>query len=289
MQAIRWFRPWPTSRHRDGARRCALPAVVAALLACATSVSAETLKVGGNGSGMPAMELLGAEFAKRTPGVTVVVVPNLGSSGGLKALRDGVIDLAISSRPLKPEETATGMVSAEFGRTPFVFATNASVTQGFGSPAALVDVYAGKITTWPDGKPIRLILRPKNDGDTAIQQAISPEMKLAVDAAQARPGMSVAMTDQDAVDLLEKTAGALGVTSMSIVQAEKRRLNLLSINGVAPSTNSLADGSYKYVKTMYLVRNGASTAAVLRFNAFIASREGRQLLANAGYWVAAGN
>ena len=238
---------------------------------------------------MPAMQLLGAEFARRTPGATVVVVPNLGSSGGLKALRDGVIDLAISARPLKPEETAQGLVATEYGRTPFVFATNPSVTQGFGSLPELVDAYAGKRTTWADGKPIRLILRPKNDGDTAIQQAISPEMKQAVDAALARPGMIVATTDQDAADMLEKTAGALGVTSLSMLQTESRRLNVLSINGVAPGTKALIDGSYRYVKTMYLVRIGAGTDAVMRFNAFVVSREGRQLLLNAGYWVAGGS
>ena len=289
MQAIDLFSARPASLRRDSIRDCALPLLFVALLAFATTISAQTLKIGGNGSGMPAMQLLGAEFARRTPGVTVVVVPNLGSSGGLKALRDGVIDLAISARPLKPEETAQGLVATEYGRTPFVFATNSSVTQGFGSLPQLIDAYAGKLTTWPDGKPIRLILRPKNDGDTALQQAISPEMKQAVDAALARPGMIIASTDQDASEMLEKTAGALGVTSMSMIQTEKRSLNLLSINGVAPSTKALGDGSYRYVKTMYRVRIGAGTDAVMRFHAFVASREGRQLLVNSGYWVAGGN
>ena len=289
MQAIHWLCALPAFSQRACGRRFAIPAVLTVLLAFAPTVSAETLKVGGNGSGMPAMQLLGAEFVKKNPGVTVVVVPNLGSSGGLKALRDGVIDLAISSRGIKPEETAQGLVATEYGRTPFVFATNPSVTQGFGSLPELIDAYAGKLTTWADGKPIRLILRPKNDGDTAIQQAISPEMKQAVDAALARPGMIIATTDQDAADMLEKTAGALGVTSLSLIQTEKRRVNVLSINGVAPSTKALGDGSYRYVKTMYLVRNGAGSDAIMRFNAFVASREGRQMLLNAGYWVASGS
>ena len=279
MHAIHWL----------SARRYALPAVFAVLLWLATNISAETLKIGGNGSGMPAMQQLGAEFARRNPGVSVVVVPNLGSSGGLKALREGVIDLAISSRAPRPEEAAQGLVAMEYGRTPFVFATNPSVTQGLGSLAALVDVYAGKLTTWPDGKPIRLILRPRNDGDTALQQAISPEMKQAVEAALARPGMSIASTDQDAVDMLEKTVGALGVTSLSLVQTEKPSLKLVSMNGVAPSTKALADGSYRHAKTMYLVRAGASSDAAMRFNAFVASQEGRQLLSNTGYWVAGGS
>lgn len=282
MQATSRFNARPASQHRDSARRCVLPAIFAALLAFATNIPAQTLKIGGNGSGMPAMQLLGTEFAGKTPGATVVVVPNLGSNGGLKAVRDGVIDVAISSRVLRPEETAQGLVAMEFGRTPFVFATNPCVTHGIGSLAELVDAYAGKLTRWADGKPIRLILRPKNDGDTALQPAISPEMKQAVDAELSRPGMIVASTDQDAAEMLEQTTGALGVTSMSIIQAEKRRLNLLSINGVAPSTKALGDGSYQYFKTMYLVRVGAGTPLVQRFNAFVASREGRQLLLPAG-------
>ena len=114
-------------------------------------------------------------------------------------------------------------------------------------------------------------------------------MKQSVDAVLARPGMIMASTDQDASDMLEKTAGALGETSMSLIQTEKRRMNLLSINGVAPSTKALGDGSYRYVKPMYLVRTGAGTDAFMHFNAFVASREGWQLLLNAGYWVAGGS
>lgn len=288
MLAISWFHSSPPALRRHRLRQTARPVLLAALLGLAPNIAAETLKIGGNGSGMPAMQMLGAEFARRNPGVTVVVVPNLGSSGGLKALHDGVIDLAISSRPVRPEETAQGMVATEYGKTPFVFATNPSVTLGLGSLAALVDAYAGKLTTWPDGKPIRLILRPRNDGDTALQQAISPEMKQAVDAALSRPGMSIASTDQDAVDMLEKTVGALGVTSFSLIQTEKPSLKVLSVNGVAPSTKTLADGSYRHVKTMYLVRVARSDAA-LRFSAFVGSREGRQLLLNTGYWVPGGS
>ena len=50
MQAIDWFRAWPACQHRDSARRYALPALFAALLAFATNVTAQTLKIGGNGS-----------------------------------------------------------------------------------------------------------------------------------------------------------------------------------------------------------------------------------------------
>lgn len=285
MKVIDWFSAGPAPRRSNRSRRWAFPAVVAALFAFAPIIAgAQTLKIGGTGSGMPTMELLAAEFSKMAPEVSVVVVPNLGSSGGLKALRDGVLDLAITSRALKTEETAQGLTALEYGRTALVFATN-NPADRLGSLAELIDVYVGKRTDWAPGRPIRLILRPRNDGDTALLQAISPQMKQAVEIALARPGMSVASTDQDMADTLERTAGALGVTTLSLIQIEKRRLSMLSLNGVMPGPATLADGSYPLAKPMYLVRSAAPKDAVLRFTAFVASPRARQLLVNNGHWV----
>lgn len=67
------------------------------------AASAETLRVGGYGA---VTELLPHLFAAFTPGedMKLEVVRDLGSGGGLKALSEGVLDIAVSSRALKPEE-----------------------------------------------------------------------------------------------------------------------------------------------------------------------------------------
>ena len=285
MHAIKWLTARPDPKRSDCVRHVPFFAVFAALVACApVLVAAETLKIGGTGSGLPTMALLAAEFSRVASDVSVIIVPNLGSSGGLKALRDGVIDIAITSRAMKTDETAQGLVALEYGKTALVFATN-NPADRLGSVAELVDVYSGKRTDWADGRLIRLILRPRNDGDTALLQAISPQMKQAVESSLARPGMSIASTDQDMADALERTDGAVGVTTLSLIQIEKRRLSMLSLNGVMPSAVTIADGSYPFAKPMYLVRSSAPKEAAVRFTAFVASPRGRQLLLSNGHWV----
>lgn len=249
--------------------------------------AAETLKIGGTGAGLATMQMLGEAFSRSAPGVTVAVLPNLGTRGGLKALGAGVIDIAVTSRPLEPEETAQGLTAVVYGQTALVFATDKP--QGTRSIGELVEMYAGRRATWADGSPIRLILRPRNDGDTFLLQAISPEMKQAVESAMERTGLLVASTDQDAAQAIEKSPGALGVSSLAIIQSEGRQVSMLRINGVEPGIKSIASGSYPFVKAMYAVRKSQAREVTLRFMAFIASPQGRQILSHTGHWVPSGN
>lgn len=258
------------------------------LLALAAPVAiAASLNIGGTGAG--AMRLLAAGSAKVAPGVTVVVVPNLGTGGGLKALAAGAIHAAVVSRQLATDEAAYGLVALEYGKTPFVFATAVSNAGGSKTVAELAEVYAGRRQTWPDGTPIRLIMRPKNDGDTLLLESVSPAMKQAVQSAMARPGMVVSATDQDAADAMEMTPGALGTSSLALISSEGRTLHMLPVNGVAPSPKTIADGTYPFVKTLFLVRKTGADDGVMRIFDFVASSARRQILLNSGYWVAAGN
>jgi phosphate transport system substrate-binding protein len=154
--------------------------------------AAETIRIGGTGSAMRAMEILGESFHKSDPGATVTIVPGLGGRGGLKALQAGAVDLAVSPAHV----TEPGLVSLELGRTAFVFGVPRAVTVTGLSLDELVQIYAGRMTAWRDGARLRLILRPKNDSDIASLRAISPAMNQAVDESFARPGIKIAPTDQ---------------------------------------------------------------------------------------------
>jgi phosphate transport system substrate-binding protein len=196
----------------------------------------------------------------------------------------GAIDVAVSSRPLKPEETAQGFTAVEYCRTPFVFATNRSDISNLTLQEA-VDIYSGKKARWADSSPIRLVLRPASDHDTTILAGFSPAMKDAVDQAQAREGMVVAMTDQDSADSIERLPGAIGTTTLALVTAEQRKLRLLSLNGVQPTVTTLADRSYPHMKALYLVTKNQTTPAVRQFIDHVRSADGRALLSQIGCWV----
>lgn len=59
---------------------------------CSSVLAGEEIKIGGAGSALGSMKMLGAAFEKKHPGVKVVVLPSLGSIGGIKAVSKGALD-----------------------------------------------------------------------------------------------------------------------------------------------------------------------------------------------------
>jgi phosphate transport system substrate-binding protein len=90
---------------------CRALLLVSAVLAPLSSASAqEKLLVTGTGSAIGVMNLIAKAFEKTTPGVKVEVLPSVGSTGGIKAVKDGKIDVGISSRQMKPEERSQDLM-----------------------------------------------------------------------------------------------------------------------------------------------------------------------------------
>lgn len=246
---------------------------------------AEEIKIGGTGTALATMGLLADAYASKQPAATFTVLPSLGSGGGIQAVLSGTIQIAVSSRALKDQEMAQGARQVELGRTPFVFATSASNKVDDLRLRELVDIYAGKVEQWPDGKRIRLVLRPVGDSDSELGKAISPEMREAQLAAEQRKGMRFAVTDQDTADSLEKLPGALGPTTLAQILAEKRRLKALKIDGIEPSAKNVGSGRYPWYKTLYLVTTPKATPAAQGFVQFVQSEAGRGILSRHGYVV----
>lgn len=268
----------PSLFHRTRGRRL-LPFFMA-LLCSLTLAQAETIRVGGTGSGLGLLQKLALQYAKQEPGFQAIVVPSLGSSGGLKAAAHGAIDLAVSSRPLSPEEES-GTPAVLIGQTAFVLATAKAGVQGL-ALTQLAEMYSGRQVRWPDGQPVRLVLRQASDVDTLLLARLSPAMKLAVDAAMAREGMIIALTDQDAVDVLERVPGTIGPTTQALLLSEGRRLAALAIDGLVPTVAHVASGRYPWAKPLLLVPRPGAPPVVHRFVAWVASDGARRLLAEYG-------
>lgn len=257
----------------------ALTAAAAATLACA-----ETIRIGGTGSALGTMRLVGQDFSREAPDIALSIVPNLGSSGGLKALAADAIDLAVISRPLREEEAKQGVVAVEYGRTPFVFATSA---KGVSSIALdrVEAILAGRYERWPDGTPVRPVLRPRSDSDSVLLASLSPGIKESLQAVHAREGMVVAITDQDSANELERLPGAFGTSTLALVLSESRKLTLLRVDGIAPLENGKANPDYPYWKHMFVVHKVPPAPAVKRYLDFLQSPAGRAILTRNGHRV----
>ena len=246
-------------------------------------VPASRMRIGGTGGALGTLQLLAEAFKKDHTPLTVVIVPSLGSTGGIKAVLAGAIDLAAISRPLKESERAQGAVITDYARTPFVFATATATKVPAMTLRELLGIYSGDTKTWPDGRALRLVLRPAEDSDTEFTKTLSPGMKKAIPAALDRAGMIIEITDQDNAHSLETIPGAIGTTSLAQIVSEKRALRPLALDGVTPSLQTLNDGSYRYFKTFSFVSTSKASPLVQQFIAFVQSPAGQLILEKNGH------
>ncbi len=241
-----------------------------------------TIKIGGTGGAYGPIALVADAFKKRHPEVSFIFTPSLGSTGGIKAALSDALDLGLSSRALTEAELRQGAVAVEYGRTPIMLVTSQQGAQLDFTLQQIAALYAGKMTNYPDGTPIRLILRPWVESDTIFLLNLSPEMADAVRKAQNRDGLIVAVTDQDNAEKLERIKGAIGWLTLAQFIAEKRQVTPLSIDGIRPGLETLASGAYPYSKAFSVVTSTTSAPLVKSFIKFLTSPEGREILLKNG-------
>lgn len=259
-----------------------LAGIGAAFAMVAVGAHADSIRIGGTGTGLGTMKRMAEEFNKARPDAQIIIAPSLGSTGAIRAILAGAVDIGISLRPVSAQENLQGASARAYARTPFVFATGAKSGGGSLTLPQVVQIYSGKTSRWPDGNPIRLVVRPEYDADTIAMRAISAEMSSAITAALARKGLRMADTDQDNADALEHLPGSLGTTTLTLIVTENRAIRPLALDGVAPTLQSLAKGSYRYFRTLYLVTGRNPAPLATDFAAFVRSPAGQAVLARNG-------
>ncbi len=255
------------------------------VLSCATAFGAETVRINGSGSALDMVKPMITAYRRLHPGVMIVMEKPLGSSGALKALLAGALDITVSSKPLKPEEEAQGARAREYGKTPLLFVTHRGVAVKGITTREAEDIYSGRVRNWKGGSQIRLILRPDGDIDTTILRGLSPGMDSAMTTASRQQGMTVAITDPEANEAVEKTPGALGASSLTSLLVNRPPLNPLSLNGVRGTVQTLANGTYPLAKDIRFVTTARTPAAALKFLEFVYSPQGRAIAEKSGVFV----
>jgi len=248
----------------------------------------EAIRINGSGTGLEIMKPLIEIYVKAHPGVTFEMQKPLGSSGAIKALLAGSLDIAVTSRPLKPDEAARGAKVSALGKTPLAIVANRSVSQRNILTSELEAIYSGAKRKWPNNENIRVVLRPSEDIDTKILRGLSPGMDKAVSEAHRQQGMIMAVTDPESNEMIMKTDGSIGAAGLAGIMAGRISLNILSLNNVMPSPAVLADGSYPLAKDIDFVTTGRLPDAAAKFLDFIYSEKGRAVVERLGVLVTAG-
>jgi phosphate transport system substrate-binding protein len=242
----------------------------------------EVIRIGGAGSTLGSMKLLAAAFEKKHPGTKVIVLPSIGSIGGIAAVSRGGVDIGLLGRPLNDKERKLGLSVIEYARTPLVFITKENINVSNLSTQEIIKILRGDTKTWPSGERIRLILRQPTESNAISVREISPEMSEAMDIAMSRPWKVIALTDQETTSLVEKTPGAFSFCSLAQLVFEKRKIRALAYNGINPISKNSANDLYPIVKTHAMLIKPNPSPKIKQFINFVKSSEGKKILEESG-------
>ena len=187
------------------------------------------------------------------------------------------------ARSLTEAERSEGLREYPLGRTPLVFvASKEHVAEGI-TTADLIDVFTGARQSWPNGARLRLMIRPPQDSDTLVLKAASARLREALLAAEARTGLYMPITDDEAFQYLERVPGAFGITSLAMLTTSgSTTLEPLRLDGHAPTLDALQSGSYKLSQPVVLVLGPNSPPGARDFVAFATSESAKPLLRRSG-------
>lgn len=214
------------------------------------------IKVDGSSTVYPITEAVAEEFQKSKNGSIKVTVGISGTGGGFKRFCAGETDISNASRPIKAKEMeACKAAGIEYIELPVAYdaltvvvnpkndwASNMTVTElkTLWEPAA-----QGKVTKWsqirqgwPD-EPIKLF-GPGADSGTFdyFTEAIVGESKAS------RGDYTPSEDDNVLVQGVARDKNALGYFGYAYYEANKSRLKVVSVEGVAPSKETVENGQY---------------------------------------------
>ncbi len=225
---------------------------------------------------------VGAAFTA-AGGPSVEVLQSLGTSGGLKALGAGVIDLSVASRPTTPAEAATGVVTTHLASTALAFVTRQSEPSRAVTREQLEQIFTGDLANWPEGTPVRFVRRQPSDSDWEIFETLSSGLARAVAFARTRPGVPTFINDQDHAAALERLPGAFGGLTLGQVAAEERHLRPVAIDGVLPTLAALESGAWPLVKHLFVAHSASPRPEALALVAFLRGPEAAEILGRLDY------
>lgn len=262
--------------------------VVALVLGLAVSGAAygqagDRIMVDGSTGVRPLVAALAKAHQAQNPGVEVEIGKGMGTEARIRALAEGKIDIAMASHGLNVEDiTRQGMAVHEIAKVAVVFGINAGVPAAGLADGQICDIYSQKLRNWSElGSPdlaIAPLTRPDSEVDTEVVRAKIGCLK------DLRMPESVAVMPKggDMAKGLAATSGAIGMTTMTVVEQSGGRIKPVSLNGIAPSSENVKSGAYALTRDSFLVTQGTPSAAVSKFLAFVRSPAGEQIISANG-------
>lgn len=247
-----------------------------------TQTSSEPAKLSGNVAtdGSTSMEKiigsLGEAFTEMNPDVNFTYNPT-GSGTGIQAAIDGTCDIGLSSRALKDEEKAT-LTETIVALDGIAIIVNPANPVSDLSVEQIAQIYTGEITNWKDvGGDDLEISRIGREAGSGTRDGF----ETITDTKEACKYNQELTSTGDVITTVAGNPNAIGYASLSAV---KDSVKALTVGGVAPSEETVLDGTYTIQRPFVLAtRTGeALSEADQAFFDFATSADANEIIAAAG-------
>ena len=265
------------------------------IMACISSDGVQTLQVRGSDSEVNLVQRLGEAFRTARPDRAVAVTGG-GSGVGIAGLIDGTVDLANSSREMKPAEK---LLALRKGVEPVatIFAADAlTIIAHPDNPvpsltlAELAAIYTGASSTWPDGEPVVAFGRQSSSGTFGFFRDVVLQADYTDDLNQMNGNAQI-------VESVAVERGGIGYVAVGYLKSalahEGRgpRVRAVEIRKTPDATpvspldaDAVARGDYPITRPLFQFTAGRPTGAIREFLEFELSAEGQALSIEMGFY-----
>ena len=220
---------------------------------------------------------LGEMFMELNGGVTFTYNPT-GSGSGIKAVQEGRCDIGLASRKLKAAEAESGLTETILAYDGIAVIVNLENPVSDLDVETIAKIYTGEITNWSEvggaDAEIVLIGREAGSGTRDGFESITGTE----DACQYRQELT---STGDVITAVSQNPGAIGYASVASV---KDTVKALTIGGVAPSNETILDGTYVIQRPFVMVTKADAqlSAAAQAFFDYAMSKDAHELIIAAG-------
>ena len=240
------------------------------LAACGTTFAAGTVNLNGSTTVLPVMQQVSEAFMQK--------------NHGIKALRDKMTDVAMSSRDLKDKEKkdfeAHGINPVKIpvaldAIIPVVSPKNAVASL---TMEQLRDLFAGKIKNWKElggaDAPVVVVGRDSSSGTFESWQ------ELVMGKTRVSQRALLQSSSGGVVQAVAGNPNAIGYIGVGYLDSQ---IKGLVVNGVQPGAKTAQDGTWPISRELYLFTSGQPQGDAKKLVDYTLSAEGQQFVSKSGF------
>ena len=236
-----------------------------------------TVSTDGSTSMEKVINSLGESFMDMNKDVKFTYNPT-GSGSGIQAVSEGRCDIGLSSRALKDDEKASGLVETVVALDGIAIVVNPENPVSDLDIDTIAKIYTGEITNWKDvgGNDAEIVLigREAGSGTRDGFESITDTK----DACQYRQELT---STGDVINTVSQNPDAIGYASLSAVGDS---VKALTVGGVEATEATVKDGSYVVQRPFVLVTKEGTklSPAAQAFFDYALSTDAASIIAAAG-------